>query len=370
MNSMKIKEYNPLKRSIVAVIATMALFSCSDWTETESLNIKTPTLEEENPALYEAYISSLNEYKKSEHKVTIVKFDNKETDPAGLGESITALPVSIDFVILNNADNLNAVTIDDMQKIRLKGTHTLYSIDYSIIEKEYEAMLENEETPEEDTKVQDENTGEEEMTTDRFLEFCEQRMEYYLGLFSKYKYDGINVIYSGIDPLALSETEKSQLEARQQIFFGKIEAWKNTNVNATFIFEGKPQNLLYDKSLLQKTNFIIIPVVDAVNREDILFTTNMALVEGVPTGRIIYGVTIPSLTDSKDQTGYFEAQENGSPMYAVKGAALAVISNNNNNFVQTGLCISRSQNDYYFGVKSNYKNIKEAISIMNPSPLN
>lgn len=57
-------------------------------------------------------------------------------------------------------------------------------------------------------------------------------------------------------------------------------------------------------------------------------------------------------------------------MYAVKGAALAVISNNNNNFVQTGLCISRSQNDYYFGVKSNYKNIKEAISIMNPSPLN
>lgn len=234
---MKIKEYNPLKRSIVAVIATMALFSCSDWTETESLNIKTPTLEEENPALYEAYISSLNEYKKSEHKVTIVKFDNKETDPAGQGERITALPDSIDFVILNNADNLNAVTIDDMQKIRLKGTHTLYSIDYSIIEKEYEAMLENEETPEEDTKVQDENTGEEEMTTDRFLEFCEQRMEYYLGLFSKYKYDGINVIYSGIDPLALSETEKSQLEARQQIFFGKIEAWKNTNVNATFIFE-------------------------------------------------------------------------------------------------------------------------------------
>lgn len=92
---MKIKEYNPLKRSIVAVIATMALFSCSDWTETESLNIKTPTLEEENPALYEAYISSLNEYKKSEHKVTIVKFDNKETDPAGQGERITALPDSI-----------------------------------------------------------------------------------------------------------------------------------------------------------------------------------------------------------------------------------------------------------------------------------
>lgn len=138
---MKIKEYNPLKRSIVAVIATMALFSCSDWTETESLNIKTPTLEEENPALYEAYISSLNEYKKSEHKVTIVKFDNKETDPAGQGERITALPDSIDFVILNNADNLNAVTIDDMQKIRLKGTHTLYSIDYSIIEKSMKLCL-------------------------------------------------------------------------------------------------------------------------------------------------------------------------------------------------------------------------------------
>lgn len=56
-------------------------------------------------------------------------------------------------------------------------------------------------------------------------------------------------------------------------------------------------------------------------------------------------------------------------MYAVKGAALVVISGNIN-FIQAGLCISRSQNDYYFGVKSNYKNIREAISIMNPSPLN
>lgn len=112
------------------------------------------------------------------------------------------------------------------------------------------------------------------------------------------------------------------------------------------------------QEFITKTNFIIIPVVDAVNREDILFTTNMALVEGVPTYCIIYGVTIPSLTDSKDQTGYFEAQENGSPMYAVKGAALAVISNNNNNFVQTGLCISRSQNDYYFGVKAIIKTLK------------
>lgn len=366
---MKIKEYNPLKRSIVAVIATMALFSCSDWTETESLNIKTPTLEEENPTLYEAYINSLNEYKESDHKVTIVKFDNKETDPTGQGERITALPDSIDFVILNNAENLNTVIIDDIQKIRQKGTHTLYSIDYSIIEKEYEAMLESEETPNEDTEGQSENTGKEETTTDRFLEFCEQRMEYYLGLFSKYKYDGINVIYSGIDPLALPETERNQLEARQQIFFGKIKEWKEANTNATFIFEGKPQNLLYDKNLLQEANFITIPVVDAVNREEILFTANMALVEGVPTDRIIYGVTIPSLTDSKDLTGYFEAQENGSPMYAVKGAALVVISDNIN-FIQAGLCISRSQNDYYFGVKSNYKNIREAISIMNPSPLN
>lgn len=369
---MNINKYNPLKRTAVAVFATMALFSCSDWTETESLGIKNPTLEEENSALYEAYINSLNEYKGSEHKVVITKFDNKQSDPSGQGERIAALPDSVDYVILNDADNLNSATVQDMQDIRKKGTRTLFSIDYSVIEKDYKAFIENEgagETPDNGADTTEGNEGEVEPEVDGFLEFCGQRMDYYLGLYQKYGYDGINVIYSGIDPLALPEADKLQLEARQQLFFGRIEEWKNANANAVLFFEGKPQNLLYDKALLKKASFIIIPVEDAVNREDILFAVNMSLVEGVPADRFIFGVTIPSLTDSKDKTGYFEAQENGKLMYAVKGAALVVISSNDK-FVQAGLCISRSQNDYYFGVKSNYKNIKEAISIMNPSPLN
>lgn len=355
-----------IRNVIQLLFCPLFVVSCSDWTETESLNIQNPSLEDVNPELYESYIESLKEYKASEHKIVIAKFDNKETNPVGQGEHISALPDSVDYVILNNPINLNHTVKDDILEIREKGTRTLYTIDYSLIEKEFNASIENVAPKENSESIEGE--GNEEPEEDPFIEFCSQKMDFYLNLFKEYNCDGINVVYNGIDPLSLNETDRLKLEMRNQVFFGKVKEWKDNNKEAIFFFEGKPQNILFDKSLLQKTTFIVVPNESATNAQEMLFETKMALVQGVPTDRTIFGVTIPSLTDSKDKTGYFDALENGKQMYATKGAAFLVISANDD-FVQAGLCISRSQNDYY-DANNNYKNIREAISIMNPSPLN
>lgn len=360
---------NNIRKIAQLVFCSVLMASCSDWTETESLNIKTPTLENSNPELYESYLASLREYKASEHKVVIAKFDNKETNPVGQGEHISALPDSVDYVILNNLDKLNPVIKGDIYELRKKGTQTVCDIDYSLIEDEFNLYIENlEENVDRNDNFEHINETNEETTDDKFIEFCSQRLDNYLNLYKEYGFDGINVVYNGVDPLSLKETERLQLEMRHKVFFEKIKEWKENHKDMLFFFEGKPQNVLYDRSLFHQATYLIISNESASNSKEILLQTKMSLVEGIPTDRIIFGVTIPSLTDNDDKTGYFDSIENGKPMYATKCVALIVVSANED-FIKSGLCISRSQNDYYYP-NNNYKNINEAISIMNPSPLN
>ena len=49
-------------------VAALSLAACSDWTETESLDINYPSLEEQNPELYKQYLQALRDYKAGEHK--------------------------------------------------------------------------------------------------------------------------------------------------------------------------------------------------------------------------------------------------------------------------------------------------------------
>ena len=52
-------------------VAVLSFAACSDWTETESLDINYPTLEEQNPELYKQYLKALRDYKAGEHKVVL-----------------------------------------------------------------------------------------------------------------------------------------------------------------------------------------------------------------------------------------------------------------------------------------------------------
>ena len=42
-------------------VAVLSFAACSDWTETESLDINYPMLEEQNPELYKQYLKALRD---------------------------------------------------------------------------------------------------------------------------------------------------------------------------------------------------------------------------------------------------------------------------------------------------------------------
>ena len=204
-------------------VAVLSFAACSDWTETESLDINYPTLEEQNPELYKQYLKALRDYKAGEHKVVLVSMDNTTSAPAQRNEHLTTMPDSVDIICLMNPDNLHPTLAGEFAKVREKGTRVIYNIDYNAIEKLWEKVLADEEAnkPEEPTNpstpeaTQDEGgegggegepTPEEELEL-RFLEFCRQQTVSQLNLCAKYGYDGVQVNYTGRAPQAMQEEE-------------------------------------------------------------------------------------------------------------------------------------------------------------------
>lgn len=374
-----------LKKSALWVIAAMLMVSCSDWTETESLKIKYPDLKKDNPELYEAYTKSLREYRETDHKVTICKFANKVAAPAGQAEHINALPDSVDYVILMTPDAVSVAIQSEMAEVRQnKGMKVLYEINYSDMVSAYKAYAEEWRSSHPDT---DDSGSEEEGETDGTEtvgtvtdpadtlisqnSYVSNAVEARLRYFDEYGFDGVSVSYTGINPLSISEENYEAYVASYESFIGGVRKWRGNNPDALFFFEGTPQYLLGDdSSLAESADYIIISAESEQNAFSYSYLVNQSLrFENIPSDRFIIGVTTVSLTDPNDTDGTFiDKDDDGNTLTAITGAAYWV-SQTTSGFTKAGICISNAQNDYY-NIKFVYPNIRKAISIMNPSPLN
>lgn len=352
----------------IAAVSAALLVSCSDWTTPQSVEIQHPTAQESNPELYEKYLESLRAYKAGEHQIMIAKFENKNTVPSGRAEHLSCLPDSVDFIILNNADSLSETVCAEMEEVRIKGTSILYNIDFSVIEAEWKAMLEAEEGQEPEDTTQENTEGEEgngEPSLEEHLAFIGERTDYYISLYAKYGYDGLNVGYKGVSPLSLNQEEKEETTALQEAFFGKIAQWKSENAEAVMMFEGNPENIILRTDILDAASYIIIPALDASTFEEFAIKVSLSAVEGVPSDRFVIGVTTRSVTDATDKNGIFPGVLNESAVIAAGQWAATVESE----YVIGGVCVANAQNDY-FNTTLVFQNIRGAIAIMNPSPIN
>ena len=364
-----------LKKSVLWAAVAVLAASCADWTETESLKIRYPDIKTDNPELYDAYTKSLREYRGSDHKVVICKFDNKFSAPAGQGEHINALPDSVDYVILMNPDTLSEEIQAEMEEVRqVKGMKVLYEISYSDIVSDYKAYAEEWNAAHPETETAE---GEEPAVADpadtlvSLNNYVKPVVSEALELFSKHGYDGINVSYTSVNPLSVPEDDKPALLETQESFLGAVREWRAANPEAVFFFEGAPQYLLSeDTSLVGGADYIIIPAESEQNAYAYTYAVNQSLRLGnIPSDRFIIGVTTVSLTDPGDTDGTFLGKsDNGEELTAITGAAYWV-SEKTSEFTKAGICVSNAQNDY-FNIQFVYPNIRKAVSIMNPSPLN
>lgn len=361
--------------SAVAILATLCC-SCSKWTEIESVKLHYVTLQEKNPALYDAYYQSLRDYRLDEHKVVIAKYGNVTTTPSGRAEHLGCLPDSVDYIILKNPDALSEVVVSEMEEARsLKGQKILYEISYNAFAKEYKAEQEtyaeylaawNAENPEPAEGVEPEALISQ-------VNFIASRVKDQLALYDKYSYDGINVVYNGVNPLSIKD--KEGLYDLQRAFLEPLESWKQANEDALVFFEGTPHYILsktedeaytLDPSdFVKNAKYILIPALSASTSSALALQLELAAAfDNFPTDRFIICTTALSLADPNATDGLFNE---GGFDRAIVGAA-SWVANTNVKYGKCGISVDNAQNDY-FDPRMVYRNIRRAIAMMNPSPL-
>ena len=183
--------------------------SCEDWTDPESIDIHYPTFEEQNPQLYADYLKDLKLYKAEGHKVVFVSFNNPG-NPRHQSERLTVVPDSVDFICLNNPENLSGETQAEMVKIREKAIRTLACINYDDLENEWNKKAEK--NPE--------------LTEEEARKYLNERTDALLALCDGYGYDGILVSYTGRSMVGMKEIPLQQYKERQQNFFSKVMSWQ------------------------------------------------------------------------------------------------------------------------------------------------
>ena len=68
---------NILKYGIMAFTVGVAVTSCDDWTEPESVGVKFEDVTQKDPEGYAKYLENLRAYRKNGHKKVYAWYDNK-----------------------------------------------------------------------------------------------------------------------------------------------------------------------------------------------------------------------------------------------------------------------------------------------------
>lgn len=340
----------------MATVAAMTV-ACSDWTADESLNMEVTTIDEKNPELYRQYLANLRDYKNSEHPITMGWFDNANKQPWSKGSHLNALPDSVDFVTLIYPDNLAEWELSEMTAVwKDKGTKVICSIDCDAITQAYKEMVQQNDIDGIPTEIS-------------LHDYLSQGIDPLLPLMDKYGYHGVALTYTGTSPDFLSPAEKDELAAIQDMIFGKVNTLIDGNPAKLFVFEGMPMNLI-DKSYLEPFRYIILNTASATSASRVELAMEDMLVGPVPTDRIIVTAMSTSPDPNLPKVGKYFAEGHSTPetgLIAMVELAKWVVEPHR--YGKSGLGIYRI-NDSYYNTVLDYRHVRQAIGIMNPSPKN
>lgn len=347
------------KHILPAMLACSAiLFSCSDWTDSESLDIHIPNIEEQNPELYAQYVQSLNDYKASEHKVVIASVNNLSTMPSSRSQRLVDMPDSLDYICLNNILAVNEMNVSEMDEVRKKGTKVLGLIDFDAVESAWKAILDEEADAAEEGETTEE--GEEEAVDNetRFIEYCRSEVAKKIAAANALRVDGLVANFTGFDLNVLGEEGLVAETARQAAFFDALASWR-AGSNKELVFKGFPQNVA-NKSILSDCKYILLNAHSAKSQAEMSYVALMASVANVPTDRFVMGVTTPYTTIAGTINGALKDNSSaivGAAQWAIAGTA---------DFTKAGISIDNAEQDYYNFTKI-YTNIREAINVLSPT---
>ncbi len=331
--------------SVILLAGAVSMGSCDDWTDIESQDLNYNTIDKADPEGYARYLENLRAYRGSDHKKVYVWFENSN-EYVGQSKRLTAVPDSVDAVILNNPEVLSSETLADVKKIREdKGIEVLYTIDFDAFKAAYTAMQES--------------ATEENPLEISFREFMSDSLSHALRYQPMYSYDGIMIGYNGKNPNNLSFEEEAEYKALQDLFIGSINDWHSHNHQVKIDFIGKPQNLIGDnRSILDDCRMVFLSQgLDATNADLFTYYLKLAQQEGVPAEKLGMVAIGTSVDPNLEKQGYFIDGSRAVQRLGEWGAR---------NYSQiAGIGIFNAQDDYYNPDRV-YPCTRDAIQAVNP----
>lgn len=295
-------------RLILPVVVLLLGASCSDWTETETIDNTVLKPWEQDPVLWADYTAALRTYKASEHYLSYARLHNSPSPAASEQDFMRCLPDSLDIVTLTNADNFSAYDAEDMAAMHEKGTKVLYQVDYAARKAEF--------------------SGEAALKT------------YLDGVIAAVAANGMDGYSFTTDPLDAATTAS---------IVATLSAAKGDG--QLLVFEGNPLSVA--EADRAKLDFVVLDTETAENTTDVrLQVLNATGYAGIPAERLLLAAEIDAPLQDADRTEYA----------AVEAMARCVVEYG----PLAGFAAYNIAGDYYHADR-NYSTIREAIQTLNPS---
>lgn len=346
--------------SAVAVVALgVSMTACDDWTDPKSIDLDYGTTESVDPAAYAKYLANLRAYRAKPHKKIYAWFNNADKAIGSQGDRISALPDSIDVIVLTSPESLTNQMIEEIAKVQTeKGMEVLISVGFNDIQSEYTALCE---------ELAEQRIAFEADTTNKNLPIPEELLDptfptFAGDAFSKklaYLSVGVDGVMTGFDGKSTSHLTPSQLaeyNALANTYLGVLTDFYSRNKDVVFDFIGKPQNIT-DYPLLADFRMIMLSESTAAqdaNMYTLYYSGVQGIVDDAKLGMVADFRAIS--TDEDAKTGFFT---DGS--LAIDGLAKWTASHN------VGAAGVRNvQNDYYVS-HGTYEAIRRFIQTINPA---
>ncbi len=360
---------NKIFTAVVAMLALLGAVSCSEWTEPESMPLHSLSPEEMYPEEYADYLASIRAYRQTDHQMVWGWFDNSASSSTGQSVRLTALPDSLDAVVLMYPELLDSWEVEEMRTIQQeRAVKVLYTIRYSDIVAEYEASLPQEDDTADDSETEGTETvddAEASPAEDGFIAVMDAYLDRVLPLCEKYAFDGITVWYDPADYTHIGESASRIEAARHTGFLARLDKWIAENPEKMFVMESSRMQYVMDRSILEASDYIVVHTESETNITGVSMAVNNLLVEGIPSDRFI---VLSHMISSYDPRLGYITDTDGNSVNSTWEIAWWV-SEPAEGMTKAGLGIYDINPDYWSS-GLDYHITRKAISILNPSPIN
>lgn len=299
-------------------MATVVLTACSDWTDTESIDLNYQTIDKSEN--YQAYLENIRAYRSTDHTLVYAWADYPEDAPANQSQRMTSLPDSIDVIVLSTPTTLHATVISDMEAVRTKkGMEVMYNVDFDAIKTDYTAYCETLATQR--GAVEDEYNAREDkdnasvaaeyeaalkaLADPELSDYLLEKLTESLNFAKKMNFDGVMFAFNGKETTHMRPAELSEYNEQARLFLGAAADWHKRNPSLKYDFLGYPQNIGDASIAAEFRTLFVRQGLDATNSDLYSYYLTLASVDGVPTGKLGMMATYINSDELDTTTGYY-----------------------------------------------------------------